>query len=134
MITIQTTVNAPIEKIWEYWNKPEHISNWAFAQDDWQAEGISNDLRVGGTFKTIMSAKDKSVSFDFTGTYSNVIENEFIEYDMEDGRHVKIIFKCVPDGVEIIQSFDPEKENSEEIQRAGWQAILDNFKKYVESN
>jgi uncharacterized protein YndB with AHSA1/START domain len=132
-ITVQTVVNAPVEKVWECWNKPEHIPGWAFAQDDWEASGVENDVRVGGKFKTVMSAKDKSVSFDFTGTYTAVKEHELIEYDMTDGRHVKVEFAQLPEGVKVVETFDPESENSEELQRGGWQAILDNFKKYVEA-
>jgi uncharacterized protein YndB with AHSA1/START domain len=133
-ITVKTTVKAPIEKIWEYWTKPEHIVNWAFASDDWEALAAENDLRVGGKFKTIMAAKDKSESFDFTGAYTNVKENGLIEYNMDDGRHVKIEFTETPEGVRITQTFGPENENPEEAQRSGWQAILDNFKKYVGTN
>lgn len=133
-ITIEASINAPLSKVWEYWNKPKHIEKWAFASDDWEASGAQNDLREGGKFKTTMSAKDKSQSFDFGGVYTVVKPNELIEYDMDDGRHVKVEFSESPDGVKIIQSFDPEKENPEELQKSGWQAILDNFKKYAESN
>jgi uncharacterized protein YndB with AHSA1/START domain len=133
-ITIETTVDAPIEKVWEYWNKPEHIMNWAFASDDWEAPNAENDLRVGGTLKVTMAAKDKSSSFDLIGVYTDVRENELIEFDMEDGRHVKVEFTVTPEGIKIIEAFDPESENSEELQRNGWQAILDNFKKYVENS
>jgi len=89
---------------------------------------------VGGKFKTVMAAKDKSTSFDFTGMYTAVKENELIEYDMDDGRHVKTEFKETSEGVQVTSTFDPENENSLETQRSGWQAILDNFKKYVEAN
>lgn len=84
-------------------------------------------------FKTVMGAKDKSMSFDFTGTYSAVRENGLIEYDMSDGRHVKVEFADTPNGVKVTETFEPEKENPVEMQRSGWQAILDNFKKYTES-
>ncbi len=137
-IIVQTIVNAPIEKVWEYWSKPEHITGWAFASDTWEAPSALNDLRVGGTFKTRMQAKDGSGGFDFTGTYTAVTKHALIEYNMDDlsaqtaGRHVKTEFLPMPHGVTITTTFDPEKENSEEVQRAGWQAILDNFKKYVE--
>ena len=131
-ITISTTVNAPIEKVWDYWNKPEHISKWAFASDDWMAEGKENDLRVGGKFLTTMSAKDKSASFDFEGMYSAVEENKLIEYDMSDGRHVKTAFETTPQGILITQTFDPENENTLEMQKEGWQAILNSFKEYSE--
>ncbi len=131
-ITIETTIQAPISKVWEYWTKPEHITKWAFASDDWKAPSAENDIRTGGKFKTVMSAKDKSASFDFTGTYTAVKEYELIEYDMSDDRHVKVEFVEGPEGVTVTTTFDPENENSEEKQRSGWQAISDNFKKYVE--
>jgi uncharacterized protein YndB with AHSA1/START domain len=134
MITIRSTIEAPIEKVWGFWTGPEHIVNWAFASDDWETPRAENDVRTGGKFKTVMAAKDKSSSFDFGGIYTDVREHELIEYDMDDGRHVKIEFTEVPEGVKVVQSFDPENENSEEMQRSGWQAILDNFKKYAESN
>lgn len=131
-ITVQTVVHAPITKVWEYWSKPEHITGWAFASDDWEAPAAENDLRVDGRFKTVMSAKDKRSSFDFTGTYTAVKEHELIEYDIDDGRHVKVEFRETPEGVEVTETFEPENEHPEEMQRSGWQAILDNFKKYVE--
>ena len=131
-ITVQTIVNAPIEKVWEYWNKPEHITGWALASSEWEVPSAENDLSVGGKFKTRMQARDGSEGFDFEGVYDAVKENEFIEYTMTDGRRVKVTFSATPEGVEIIESFEPEEENSEEIQRSGWQAILDNFKKYTE--
>ncbi len=132
-ITIETIINAPIEKVWEFWTQPERIMNWAFASDDWEAPAAENDLRVGGKFSTTMAAKDKSASFDFNGVYTEVKEHALIEYDMEDGRHVKIEFTKTPEGVQVIESFEAENENSEKMQRAGWQSILDNFKKLVES-
>ncbi|MEZ4087636.1 MAG: SRPBCC domain-containing protein [Candidatus Gracilibacteria bacterium] len=111
MITVQTTIKAPIEKVWECWNKPEHISNWAFATDEWQADAKENDLRVGGRFSTIMAAKDGSASFEFGGEYTLIKEYEQIEYIMDDGRKVQITFKPSSDSVEIIESFDPETQN-----------------------
>lgn len=132
-IIIQTLVSAPIEKVWEFWNQSEHIVKWAFASDDWEAPAAHNDLQVGGKFVTTMAAKDKSASFDFNGVYTAVNEHELIEYTIEDGRKVSIKFETVPEGVQITETFEPENENSEELQRAGWQAILDNFKKLVES-
>jgi uncharacterized protein YndB with AHSA1/START domain len=132
-ITVRTSVNAPIEKVWECWNKPEHITRWAFASDDWEARAAENDVQVGGKFKTVMAAKDRSASFDFAGTYTAVREHELIEYDMDDGRHVKVVFEETPEGVRVTETFDPENENPEEVQRNGWQAILQNFTKYVES-
>jgi uncharacterized protein YndB with AHSA1/START domain len=136
-IAVETIVNAPLVKVWECWNKPEHITKWAFADPSWEAPFAENDLRVGGKFKTTMAAKDKSASFDFNGIYTAVEENKLIEYDMEKAaneevaRHVKIEFSEMPEGVKIVQTFDPENENSEEMQRNGWQVILDNFKKHI---
>jgi uncharacterized protein YndB with AHSA1/START domain len=132
-ITIKTTINARISKVWDYWTKPEHITKWAFASDDWEAPHAENDLRVGGKFKSIMAAKDKSASFDFTGIYTAITENKLIAYDIDDGRHVEIQFEETPNGVKITETFDAESENVMEKQRAGWQAILDNFKKYAEA-
>lgn len=133
-ITVQTIINAPLSKVWECWVEPKHITGWTFASDDWEAPFAENDLKIGGQFKTVMAAKNKSHSFDFTGTYTVVTEQELIEYDMDDGRHVQIISKQSSDGTEVVESFDPEGEHSLELQRNGWQAILDNFKKYAESN
>lgn len=132
-ITVTTVVNAPLEKVWKAWTEPEHIVQWAFAQDDWEAPAAENDVRTGGRFKTVMAAKDKSTSFDFAGTYTNVNGHEVIEYDMDDGRHAAIRFEEVPEGVKITETFEMENENSEELQRSGWQAILENFKKHAES-
>lgn len=133
-ITIQSDISADINKVWSYWTEPQHITHWAFASDDWEAPFAENDLKVGGKFTTRMSAKDKSAGFDFNGVYTDIKEHELIEYDMEDGRKVSINFLQIPDGVRVIETFDMEHENSEELQRTGWQAILDNFKKYVEGN
>ena len=133
-ITVQCVVKAPTEKVWEVWTKPEHIVRWAFASDDWEAPAAENNLRTGGRFKTAMAAKDKSMGFDFTGVYTNVKEHELIEYDIDDGRHVKVEFTELPEGVKITETFEPENENPEKMQRSGWQAILDNFKRYAEAN
>lgn len=130
-ITVSTVVHAPFETVWNAWSQPEHIVRWAFASEDWEAPAAENDLRVGGRFKTVMAAKDRSASFDFEGTYT-VVEHGLIEYDMDDGRHVKVEFEAVPEGVKVTETFDPETENTPEMQRDGWQAILENFKKHVE--
>lgn len=132
-ITVETIINAPLEKVWHCWTQPEHITQWAFASDDWEAPAAENDVRVGGVFKTVMAAKDKTASFDFTGTYTAVQEHSLIAYEMTDGRRVKIEFAQTPAGVKVTETFDPEQENSEELQRSGWQAILENFKLHVES-
>jgi uncharacterized protein YndB with AHSA1/START domain len=131
-ITVKVTIAAPVEKVWQCWNEPAHITQWAFASDDWECPAAQNDLRVGGTARTTMAAKDNSASFDLVSTYTEVKENELIEYDMDDKRHVKIEFISQGDTTEVIETFDPEQENTEELQRSGWQAILDNFKAHVE--
>ncbi len=131
-ITVETIVESPIEQTWEFWTEPEHIVNWSFASDDWEVPHAETDVRVGGKFKTVMAAKDKSTSFDFTGVYTSVKIPELLEYDMDDDRHVKVKFTKVPQGVRVVETFEPEKTNPEVTQKSGWQAILDNFKKYVE--
>lgn len=133
-ITIEVVVNAPLQKVWKYWNEPEHIVNWAFASDDWEAPAAANQVHVGGKFTTTMAAKDKSTSFDFSGIYTIVEDHQRLEYDMDDCRHVRVEFSEVPEGVKVVETFDPEAENPDEMQRSGWQAILNNFKKYVESS
>lgn len=131
-ITVSAIINAPMDKVWNCWSKPDHIKNWAFASDDWEAPSAENDLRIGGKFRTRMEAKDKSEGFDFDGVYTNLIDHKLIEYDMSDGRHVKVVFEKIPEGILVTEEFEPEKENTEELQRSGWQAILNNFKKYTE--
>lgn len=135
LITIQTVINAPIEKVWELWTTPEHIMKWNAASDDWHTPRAENDLRVGGTFTSRMEAKDGSVGFDFGGTYSEVEQQALIAYTMGDGRNVKVTFEQHNNGgTTVTETFDPEGTNPPEMQRAGWQSILDNFKKYVEAN
>ena len=133
-ITVETIVNAPVEKVWEMWNGPEHITKWAFASDDWEAPEAENDVREGGKFRTKMAAKDGSSSFDFEGTYATVVPRELIKYAMTDGRKVSVAFEDLGGSTKITETFDPETENTVEMQRSGWQSILDNFKKYVEAN
>ena len=132
MITVKSTINASIDKVWEFWTLPEHITKWSFASPDWHTPYAENDLREGGKFKSTMAAKDGSMSFDFEGEYTLVEKNKAIEYVMADGRKVEISFAATPNGVKITESFDPETQNPEEMQRGGWQAILDNFKSYAE--
>lgn len=133
-ITVEATVNAPVEKVWKYWNEPEHIKQWAFASDDWHAPKSANDLRKDGKFLTTMAAKDGSFSFDFGGTYTNVELHKAIDYTMDDGRTVSISFSGSGKETKIVETFEAESENSTEMQKGGWQAILNNFSKYVESN
>lgn len=131
-ITVETTINRDIETVWKCWNFPEHITKWMHASPDWECPKAENDLRVGGRFSTTLSAKDKSVSFDIVGTYTVVEENKKIAYTMDDNRTVSIVFIVEGDKVHIIETFEIEHENPPEMQRAGWQAILDNFKVYTE--
>lgn len=131
-ITVEALVQAPIAKVWNSWNAPEHITKWCQASEDWHAPFAENDIRTGGKFKTTMAAKDGSFSFDFEGVYSNVKENETIEYAMADGRKVKITFKAEGNATKVTETFDPESENPVEMQKGGWQAILNSFKNYTE--
>lgn len=133
-ITVETTVKAPVEKAWTYFNEPTHIMNWAFASDDWHAPKSTNDVRVGGSFSTTMAAKDGSFSFDFGGVYTAVTEHKLIEYTMEDGRKVKVTFTSQGDETKVVETFDAEDTNPIEMQQAGWQAILENYRKYTEAN
>jgi uncharacterized protein YndB with AHSA1/START domain len=133
-ITIETTVNAPVEKVWAYWSEPLHIKRWNQASDDWHTTAAENDLRPGGTFRSRMEAKDGSFGFDFGGTYDAVEENKRIEYTMGDGRKVQVYFSPEGSATRIEEKFEAETTNSPEMQRAGWQAILDNFKQYTETN
>ncbi len=132
-ITIQTTVNAPVSKVWECWVEPKHITGWAFAIDTWHAPYAENDLRKDGHFKTTMAAKDGSMSFDFGGVYTNVQPNKEIDYVIGDGRKVSIRFESNGNQTVVTETFEPESQNPVEMQRGGWQAILDNFKKYTEA-
>lgn len=131
-ITVNATIDAPIDKVWQLWTKPEHIMQWNNASDDWHTPFAENDLRTGGKFKSTMAAKDGSMSFDFEGNYTVVETHKKIEYKMEDGREVIITFEESDHHVTVTESFDPESMNPLEMQQAGWQAILDNFKKHVE--
>jgi len=133
-ITIEATVNAPVEKVWEYWSAPEHITKWNNASPDWHSPRSENDLRTGGKFSTRMEAKDGSMGFDFGGVYDDVRKNELIEFTMGDGRKVKVNFSGSGNETKIVETFEAEDTHSIEMQRGGWQAILDNFKKYTETN
>lgn len=132
-ITVQTTVNAPLQTVWDYFTQPKHIMHWNNASPDWHTPRAENDLQPGGSFTSRMEAKDGSMGFDFGGVYQEVERLSFYSYIMGDGRFVSVSFKEVPDGVEITETFDAEMTNPVELQRNGWQAILDNFKTYAES-
>ena len=133
-ITVRTEVKAPLEKVWQYWTGPEHITKWNNASEDWHSPTAQNDLRVGGTFSARMEAKDGSMGFDFAGVYDEVRPNQRIAYTLGDGRRVSVDFTSDGKETAVSETFEAEDINSIEMQRGGWQAILDNFKKYVESN
>ena len=133
-ITVEATVNAPVEKVWNYWNEPAHITQWCSASDDWHAPYAENDLRKDGKFKTTMAAKDGSFSFDFEGVYTKVEPNKTIDYTMSDGRKVSITFASQGNATHVTETFEAESENSIDMQRAGWQAILNNFKAHTEKS
>ncbi|SFK93266.1 SRPBCC family protein [Lysobacter sp. cf310] len=132
-ITIETVVRADLDQVWRAWNTPEDIKQWNAASDDWHTTHSTVDLREGGKFLSRMEAKDGSFGFDFEGTYTRVVPQQAIEYRMSDGREVQSEFIDQADGVLVKSTFDAESENSPEMQRAGWQAILDNFARHVEA-
>ena len=133
-ITVAAHVNARIEKVWEFWTLPKHITKWNNASDDWHTPSASNDLQPEGKFSFRMEAKDGSFGFDFEGVYDKIKTNKFIDYTIADGRKVQILFETVGTETVITESFEAEDVNSIELQQGGWQSILDNFKKYTESN
>ena len=132
-IEVEAVINAPIGKVWDYYILPEHITKWAFASDDWEAPHAENDVKVGGKFLTTMAAKDKSTQFDFTGIYTTVKEHQLLAYTMDDGRKASVRFEPMGEKVKVVVVFEMENENSRKMQKSGWQAILDNFKKHVET-
>jgi uncharacterized protein YndB with AHSA1/START domain len=134
VITIENTVNAPVEKVWKLWTGAEHIKKWNNASDDWHTTAAENDLQVGGKFTARMEAKDGSFGFDFWGLYDEIKTNELIAYTIGDGRKVKIIFTPAGNSTKIVETFEAEGTNPIEMQKGGWQNILDNFKKYTESH
>ena len=133
-ITIETTANAPVEKVWKYWTGTDHITKWNSASPDWHSPRAEHDLRVGGNFNYRMEAKDGSFGFDFGGTFDEVKPNEILAYTIGDGRKAKTIFTGRGNQTLISTTFEAENENPIEMQRGGWQAILDNFKNYAEAN
>jgi uncharacterized protein YndB with AHSA1/START domain len=134
IITVQTLVNAPVEKVWAYWSGPEHIMKWNNASDDWHTTSATNDLRKGGQFSSRMEARNGSFGFDFGGVYDEVKTNELIAYTIGDGRKVKVNFTKEGHATKVVETFEAEGTHSVEMQRGGWQNILDNFKKYTEAN
>lgn len=133
-ITIQADISADTKKVWDYYMQPEHITKWNFASSDWHCPKAENDIRVGGKYSVRMEAKDGSWGFDFEAIYDAVVEYQNFIYTMADGRKVTVDFENNGDKTRVIVTFDAETENSEELQRNGWQAILNNFKRYTETN
>jgi uncharacterized protein YndB with AHSA1/START domain len=133
MITVTTTVDAPVEKVWTLWTDPKHIVHWNNASDDWHTPRAENDLKVGGKFLSRMEAKDGSEGFDFSGVYNKVVLNKQIFYTIEGGREVRISFSSERNKTAITETFEAENIYPPEFQKSGWQSILDNFKKYAEA-
>ena len=132
-ITVEKVVRAELQPVWDAWNSPADIKQWNSAQDDWHTTDSTVDLREGGKFTSRMEAKDGSAGFDFEGTYTRVVPKKAIEYRMSDGREVSVEFVERADGVLVKETFDAEMENPAELQKQGWQAILDNFGRHVEA-
>ncbi|HRG89282.1 MAG TPA: SRPBCC family protein, partial [Chitinophagales bacterium] len=131
-VTISAVINAPVDKVWKQWTTPADIMNWNNASPDWHTPRAENDLRVGGSFSSRMEAKDGSFGFDFGGVYDEVETHKVIAYTLGDNRKVRVVFESNGSNTTVTETFDAENQNPVEMQRAGWQAILDNFKKYVE--
>ena len=132
VLTVAASINAPIEKVWKCWTTPEDIMQWNQASPDWHCPASAVDLKIGGKFSATMAAKDGSFSFNFWGTYDDIIENELIMITMGDGRKWKTTFASNGDVTEVVESFEAESENTIELQQGGWQAILNSFKAHTE--
>ena len=135
MITVSTTIkNKTIAEVWDYFTNPKHVINWNHAGDDWHCPKAENNLEVGKSFTYTMAAINGEMSFDFTGIYTEIEHLSKISYILADDRKIFVTFKETKEGIEVVEKFDPETENSEELQQTGWQMILDNFKKYIENS
>ncbi|PWB26501.1 SRPBCC domain-containing protein [Flavobacterium sp. HTF] len=133
MISVQTKINTSIEKVWELWTLPEHIVKWNTPGEDWQTSHAKNDLRIDGKFKFTMMSKDQSSGFDFEGIYTKVQKNQLIEYKLEDNRTARIHFEENGNVVILTEAFEPQKQDSESMQKEWCQAVIDNFKRYAEN-
>ena len=133
LITVQAKIKAPINLVWKYWTTPEHIVCWNHASDDWHTTNADNYLEAGGKFNYRMESKNGSFGFDFWGIYNKVIPQQLIEITLGDERKMSVAFSSANGETEVLETFEAESENSVELQRGGWQAILDNFKKHIES-
>ena len=130
-ITVETTVPVSPELAWEYWTKPAHITQWNQASEDWHTPRAESDLRAGGKFSSRMESKDGKYGFDFGGTFDEVEPPRLLASTLGDGRKVRVTFESVASGTHIVETFEAESENSVELQRQGWQAIMDSYRKYV---
>ena len=132
LITVQSNIQAPVQKVWDFFTNPQHVINWNFAMPEWHCPSATNQLEVGGEFHYTMSARDNSMSFDFWGTYQKIEKEKNIQILLGDGRSMLVTFEMTDISTIITEKFEPEKENPVELQEAGWQIILDNFKRYIE--
>lgn len=132
-IVVHINIKAPIQKVWDCWTLPKHIVNWNFASSDWHCPKAENNVTIGGEFHYLMEARDGSFNFDFWGTYVAIEEPRSLETVLGDGRKVKVFFESTGNETIITETFDPETTHPIELQKAGWQLILDNFKLYVEN-
>jgi uncharacterized protein YndB with AHSA1/START domain len=133
-ITVTANINADAKNVWNYYTTPEHITKWNFADPSWHCPAATNDMRVGGKYSARMEALDGSFGFDFEATYDEIVDGEKFTYTMPNGRQATVYFKKNGSQTAVSVSFDPETENPLDLQKRGWQAILDNFKKYAEAN
>ena len=131
-ITVSATVNAPLAQVWQQWTTPRDVMGWNHASDDWYTPSAQNDLRVGGAFHYIMAARNSAESFDFSGVYTEITPEKSLAYQMGDRRRVQVTFTQQGSAVLVTETFDPEQANAADVQRAGWQAILDSFKRHAE--
>lgn len=133
-IIVEAKIDADIQKVWNSWNTPESITQWNFANDDWHCPKAEVDLRVGGKMKTRMEAKNGSFGFDFEGTYDEIVDQKKISYLMPDGRKVITNFETNGNACNVVTTFDAESQSPLAMQKAGWQLILNNFKRFVEGS
>lgn len=131
-LTVKNLINAPINKVWQFWTDAKHVQGWNFASPDWHCPNATVNLEVGGEFHFIMAAKDESASFDFWGTYQKIEEEKFLDILIGDGRKMSVSFEKSGNGTLVTEDFEPENENPIELQQEGWQMILNNFKEYCE--
>ena len=134
LLTVRATIKAALDEVWNYWTNPNHIMHWNFARTDWHCPSATNKLVVGGEFHYVMAAKDGTESFDFWGTYQSIEFNKHIDILIGDGRKMMVSFEETSEGTLLTEQFEPETMNAVELQEAGWQSILDNFKNYVEKD